>query len=39
MLGGQEAVETSVEGSAYVTGYPQLIVDDRDPLGDGFLLG
>jgi proline racemase len=38
MLGTQDAVETSVEGSAYVTGYPQLIVDDRDPLGEGFLL-
>ncbi|MDQ3448834.1 MAG: proline racemase family protein, partial [Chloroflexota bacterium] len=35
----QEAVETSIEGRAFVTGYPSLIVDDRDPLGRGFLLG
>lgn len=38
-LGSHDAVETSVEGSAYVIGYPQLIVDDRDPLAEGFILG
>jgi trans-L-3-hydroxyproline dehydratase len=37
-LGEHDAVRTSVEGRAFVTGYPTLIVDDRDPLGDGFLL-
>ncbi|MEO7198085.1 MAG: proline racemase family protein, partial [Solirubrobacterales bacterium] len=37
-LGDYDAVETSIEGSAYVTGYNSFVVDDRDPLGDGFLL-
>ena len=37
-LGAQEAVTTSIEGTAYVTGYAQFLVDDRDPLGNGFLL-
>lgn len=39
LIGQQEAVETSIEGRAFVTGYPSLVVDDRDPLGRGFLLG
>lgn len=38
-IGQQEAVETSIEGRAFVTGYPTLIVDHRDPLKGGFLLG
>jgi len=38
-IGLQDAVETSIEGRAFVTGYPSLLVDDRDPLGRGFLLG
>lgn len=38
-LGSQEAVETSIEGTAYVTGHHTFVVDDRDPLGGGFLLG
>jgi trans-L-3-hydroxyproline dehydratase len=38
-VGGMPAVETSVEGTAYVTGYGSFVVDERDPLGDGFLLG
>ncbi|MEJ7753580.1 MAG: proline racemase family protein [Candidatus Limnocylindrales bacterium] len=38
-VGQQEAVETSIEGRAFVTGYASLLVDDRDPLGKGFLLG
>ena len=29
---------TSVEGQAYVTGYHTFVIDDRDPLGNGFLL-
>ena len=29
---------TSVAGTAYVTGYTTFVVDERDPLGDGFLL-
>ncbi len=38
-LGPYAAVSTSVAGSAYVTGYTTFVVDGRDPLGDGFLLG
>jgi proline racemase len=37
-LGPHSAVETTIGGSAYLTGYQTLVVDDRDPLGDGFLL-
>jgi len=37
-LGPYPAVITSVAGTAYVTGYSNLIVDSRDPLGEGFLL-
>ncbi|MEA2621980.1 MAG: proline racemase [Chloroflexota bacterium] len=37
-LGPHRAVVTTVEGSAYVTGYQTFVVDDRDPLGGGFLL-
>jgi trans-L-3-hydroxyproline dehydratase len=37
-LGPHPAVVTSVEGTGYVTGYHTFVVDDRDPLGDGFLL-
>ena len=37
-LGPYPAVSTSVAGTAYVTGYSTFIVDNRDPLGDGFLL-
>ncbi len=39
VLGDREAVITSVEGSAYVTGYSTFVIDGRDPLGGGFLLG
>jgi proline racemase len=39
VLGDREAVITSVEGTAYVTGYNTFVVDGRDPLGGGFLLG
>ena len=37
-LGPRDAVITSVAGNGYVTGYHTFVVDDRDPLGDGFLL-
>jgi proline racemase len=37
-LGGYPAVVTSVAGVGYVTGYHTFVVDERDPLGDGFLL-
>jgi proline racemase len=37
-LGSHDAVMTSVAGHGYVTGYHTFVVDERDPLGDGFLL-
>jgi trans-L-3-hydroxyproline dehydratase len=37
-LGEHAAVITSVQGSGYVTGHQQYIVDERDPLASGFLL-
>ena len=33
VLGDREAVITSVEGNAYVTGYSTFVIDGRDPLG------
>ena len=37
-LGPYPAVVTSIAGTAYLTGYSTFVVDERDPLGDGFLL-
>jgi proline racemase len=37
-LGSEAAWVTSVAGTAYVTGFQTLVVDERDPLGGGFLL-
>ncbi|MFI5261208.1 MAG: proline racemase family protein [Candidatus Limnocylindrales bacterium] len=37
-IGAEPAWQTSVAGTAYVTGYATYVVDERDPLGDGFLL-
>ncbi|MEO6349308.1 MAG: proline racemase family protein, partial [Candidatus Limnocylindrales bacterium] len=37
-LGPYPAVSTSIAGTAYVTGFATFIVDNRDPLGEGFLL-
>jgi proline racemase len=37
-LGGRDAVITSVEGRGYVTGHARFVLDERDPLGSGFLL-
>ena len=37
-LGPYPAVSTSIAGTAYVTGYSTFVVDERDPLGEGFLL-
>jgi proline racemase len=39
MLGSEPAVVTSIAGRAFVTGYGTLVVDERDPLAEGFLLG
>lgn len=38
-LGSQPAIQTSIAGSAYITGYASLVVDERDPLAEGFVLG
>ena len=38
VLGDYPAVTTSVAGTAFITGYSTFIVDERDTLGDGFLL-
>ena len=37
-LGSEPAWATSIAGTAYLAGYSTLVVDARDPLGDGFLL-
>ncbi|MDQ3871325.1 MAG: proline racemase family protein [Chloroflexota bacterium] len=37
-VGRHEAFVTSVAGRAYLTGYSTFVVDERDPLGEGFLL-
>jgi trans-L-3-hydroxyproline dehydratase len=37
-LGPYPAVSTSIVGTAYMTGYSTFVVDERDPLGEGFLL-
>jgi proline racemase len=37
-LGEHDAVVTSVEGNGYVTGHQRFVLDERDPLGGGFLL-
>ncbi len=35
-VGGLEAIVPSIEGSAFVTGFNTLIIDDRDPYARGF---
>ena len=37
-VGDRPAVITEVEGSAYLTGYHQFVLEPSDPLGTGFLL-
>ena len=37
-VAGRSAVVTEVEGSAYLTGRHEFVLDDDDPLGPGFLL-
>ena len=37
-LGEHEAVITSVEGNGYVIGHARFVLDERDRLGQGFLL-
>jgi trans-L-3-hydroxyproline dehydratase len=35
---GFDAVVTEVEGTAYITGRHEFVVEDGDPLADGFLI-
>jgi proline racemase len=37
-VAGRAAVVTEIEGSAYLTGHHRFVLDERDPLGTGFLL-
>ncbi len=37
-VAGRPAVITEIEGAAHLTGYHRFVLDDRDPLGTGFLL-
>ena len=37
-VGEAPAVITEVEGSAYISGRSSFVLDERDPLGTGFLL-
>lgn len=37
-MAGKDAVVTEVEGSAYLTGRHEFVLDPRDPVGTGFLL-
>jgi proline racemase len=37
-LGPHRAYATTVSGRGFVTGYHTFVVDERDPLGEGFLL-
>jgi len=37
-IAGHPAVLTEISGSAFITGINQLLLDDEDPLGKGFLL-
>ena len=37
-VGGLPAVRPRVEGAAWITGESELVIDDDDPLRDGFVL-
>ncbi len=37
-IGDRDGVVTSIAGTGYVIGYHTFVADERDPLGDGFLL-
>lgn len=37
-VGSYPAVSVEVRGSAHITGFAQWVVDERDPVGEGFLL-
>ena len=36
---GKEAVIPEITGSAYITGFHQFVIDEQDPMKNGFLIG
>lgn len=38
-INGMKAIVPRITGSAYITGFNQWIIDDKDPLAYGFLMG
>ncbi len=38
-IGVYDAVIPEITGSAWITGFNQLVLDSRDPIGDGFFVG
>jgi proline racemase len=38
-IGEYDAVVPEITGSAWITGFNQLVLDSRDPIGDGFFVG
>ncbi len=38
-VGDFEAIVPQISGSAYITGYSQFMLDERDPVKHGFCLG
>ena len=37
-ISGRRAIIPTITGSAYLTGFNQLVLDSRDPLGEGFFI-
>ena len=37
-VGELDAIVTEIEGTAWITGEHEFLIDDEDPLRDGFLL-
>ncbi|MCQ3805170.1 MAG: proline racemase family protein [bacterium] len=37
-VGGRRAIVPRITGSAYITGFNQLVLDSRDPLGEGIFI-
>jgi len=37
-VGGRKAIIPTITGSAYLTGFNQLVLDPNDPLGEGIFI-
>lgn len=37
-ISGRRAIIPTITGSAYITGFNQLVLDSLDPLGEGFFI-